>query len=68
MPLTMRTDLFAAMQIGTRGGIVILRPDLTPAQVSEAERVIYREFPPEGYGTAMRERYGQRVIEWGGCE
>jgi hypothetical protein len=69
MPLTsLRTDLFTAMSRGPRGGFVILRRDLTPAQLAEAQRVVNAAYPPEGYGTARR-RYGSDdVIEWSDCE
>jgi hypothetical protein len=56
------------MTRGPRGGFIILRRDLTPAQEREAERVVNAAYPPEGYGTARR-RYGaDDVIEWSDCE
>lgn len=67
--LTIRTDLFDGITHDRDGGgCAVLRRDLTTAQVAEAEAVIYAAYPPEGYGTALRQRNGARVIEWGGCE
>jgi hypothetical protein len=68
MPLTMRTDLFKAIQTGMRGGMVILRDDLTPAQKREATSIVYAAYPPDGYGTARRQYGADEIIEWSSCE